>query len=141
MATDMHPKRSKIDEIFQDLLVSVLAVNNYSLEKAYRLCGRLRELGLLDVSIIAANRLDAGEIRERLVAAGYLRGEYIETLISKRIERILGEIHQRGSIEYLLSLDCDSSLVAQRLSGLYGVGPRVVSNFIRLQDTTEPGGS
>jgi len=137
--TDIPSKSSQVDEIFQDLLVSVLAVNNYSLEKAYRLCGRLQELGLLDVSVLVGNPLGAGEIRGKLIEAGYARGEYIETLISQRIERIFGAIKQRGSIEYLLSLDCGSDLVAQKLSGLYGVGPRVISNFIQLRASARPG--
>jgi hypothetical protein len=136
---DMSYKSSQVDEILQDLVVSVLAVNNYSLEKAYRLCGRLQELGLLDVSALAGNPLGADEIRSRLIEAGYARGEYIETLISQRIERIFGVIRQKGSIEYLLSLDCGSDLVAQRLSGLYGVGPRVISNFICLRESDRPG--
>ena len=136
---DMPSESSQVDEILQDLLVSVLAVNNYSLEKAYRLSGRLQELGLLDVSALTGNPLGADEIRSRLIEAGYARGEYIETLISQRIERIFGVIRQKGSIEYLLSLDCGSDLVAQRLSGLYGVGPRVISNFICLRESDRPG--
>jgi hypothetical protein len=136
---DIPSKSSQVDEILQDLVVSVLAVNNYSLEKAYRLCGRLQELGLLDVSALAGSPLGAGEIRSKLIEAGYARGEYIETLISQRIERIFGAIKQRGSTEYLLSLDCGSDLVAQRLSGLYGIGPRVISNFIYLRESGRPG--
>jgi hypothetical protein len=136
---DIPSKSSQADEILQDLLVSVLAVNNYSLEKAYRLCGRLQELGLLDVSALSGTSLCAGEIRGKLAAAGYSRGEYIETLISQRIERIFAAIKQRGSIEYLLSLDCHPDVVAQRLCGLYGVGPRVVSNFIQLRGSARSG--
>jgi hypothetical protein len=136
---DMSYKSSQVDEILQDLVVSVLAVNNYSLEKAYRLCDRLQELGLLDVSALDGNPLGADEIRSKLIEAGYARGEYIETLISQRIERIFGVIKQRGSTEYLLSLDCGSDLVAQRLNGLYGIGPRVISNFIYLRESGRPG--
>jgi hypothetical protein len=137
--TGMPPESGQINEVFQDLIVSVLAVNNYSLDKAYRLCGRLRELGLLDLSALSGNPLSADEIRGKLIAAGYRRGEYIETLISKRIERFFGDIRDRGCADFLLSLDCDSGLIAQRLSGLYGVGPRVVSNFVHLRGSTKPG--
>lgn len=137
--TGVHPESGRINEIFQDLIISVLAVNNYSLDKAYRLCGRLRDLGLLDLSALSGNPLSAGEIRGMLIAAGYHRGEYIETLISERIERLFGVIRDRGSVDFLLSLDCDSGLIGQRLSGLYGVGPRVVSNFVHLRGSSKPG--
>jgi len=137
--TGMPSESGQINEILQDLVVSVLAVNNYSLDKAYRLCGRLQKLGLFDLSTVSGDPLSAGEIRAKLIAAGYCRGEYIETLISKRIERIFGSIKDRGCADFLLSLDCDSDLVAQRLSGLYGVGPRVVSNFIHLQGSINQG--
>ena len=134
------PAQSQVDEIFQDLVVSVLAVNNYSLGKAYGLCGRLREQGLLDVSVLCNDPPGAADIRRKLIAAGYIRGEYVETLISQRIERILGSIKQRGLTNYLLSLDCDPDLLAQRMHGLYGVGPRVVSNFIQLREAARPQG-
>lgn len=125
-------------QIFEDLIVSVLAVNNYSLHKAYGLLYKLREVGILDLSVLSGEALNAREIRGKLVAAGYNRGEYVEVLISERIEKILSSIRGMGSDDFLLSLVGDSSLIAQKLSGLYGVGPRVISNFINLRDFPNP---
>lgn len=123
----------RLEDIFQDLVISVLSVNNYPLDKAYQLCSGLREAGLSDLSVFTGEPPSDCEIRGKLHAAGYRRGEYIESLISKRLGQIIKSIKDEGHVSFLSSLANDSEVIIQRLNSLYGVGPRVVSNFIHLR--------
>jgi hypothetical protein len=130
---DPSPGPAELGEVFEDLLISVLAVNNYSLNKAYALCERLRDVGLSDLLFVSVDLPDADDIYKRLAEAGYDRGEYIGSLISARIAAIMRAIKHEGCNEFLLCLMADSATVNAKLGGLYGVGPKVVSNFVSLR--------
>src|SRR5687767_14516591 len=58
------------DDPWQDLILSMLAVNGYSLEKAFGLADKFREQDLFDPKSLTSAR----DIAVRLNAAGYVRG-------------------------------------------------------------------
>ena len=102
--TDPASNNEILEDILQDLVVSVLSVNNYPLCKGYQLCSRLRESGLSDLSVFIGESPSNCEIRDKLLAAGYHRGEYIEDLISKRLERIIKFIKDEGCVNFCYHL-------------------------------------
>ena len=131
--TDPASSSEILEDILQDLVISVLSVNSYPLYKGYQLCPKLRESGLSDLSIFIGELPSDCEIRGKLLASGYNRGEHMETLISKRLGQIFKFIKDEGYVNFLLTIAGDSEVINKRLSSLYGVGPRVVANFIHLR--------
>src|SRR2546421_12171822 len=72
-----------IDDPWEDLIVSILSVNNYSLEKTYSTVETLRREGLFDPKNLM--RWTIKEIEIRLRRGGYDRGDYLSTLFALRI--------------------------------------------------------
>jgi hypothetical protein len=71
------------DSIAENLLIALLAVNNWSLERVFDLRGPLRDVGLLDFDSVTA--LSEDDVAGRLAAAGYARGDYMNKLMAIRI--------------------------------------------------------
>lgn len=108
------------------IIVSMLAVNSYSLERAYDLLPALRAAGL--TSPLMAVEKDAGEITVLLGKAGYKRG----LLTGMFAERLLAMMKAVGSGEMdaldglLAANDRDSALAL--LCRVRGIGPQVAAN-------------
>jgi hypothetical protein len=71
------------DDAWLDLVVALLAVNQYSVDKAYALAGDLRKTGLTDPRKLA--KWSTTEIEAKLMAAGYERGAFMNALFSERL--------------------------------------------------------
>lgn len=121
------------DDAWIDLVVSVLSVNNWPLERTYRLMEGLTGNGLANPSNLA--RLDETEIAERLKLAGYNRGEYMNRLLAARLAGLGTFINYHG-------VDAATRLISQKerpeleraLFGIYGIGPVVIRNFCLLRE-------
>jgi 3-methyladenine DNA glycosylase/8-oxoguanine DNA glycosylase len=122
------------EAIVRDLMIAILAVNQYSVERASEVVERFDEVGLADPAHVM--RLDESAIAERLEQAGYQRGDYMCRLMAKRILSAatalangisaIAECEQRGDIHSLRS----------RLLAIHGVGPKVVSGYCALRKLT-----
>ena len=123
-------------ELAEHVLVSLLAVNSWSLERVYNLRGGLREAGLVDFD--AVEKLSIEEVAERLSAAGYTRGDYMNTLMALRISSMApvlsAEELERLSEDVEAGRRDDANALLRRIKG---VGPSVLTSFWVLRGLPE----
>ncbi len=114
------------------LVVSILSVNNYLLERAYGLLERLEKEGLLDPARLG--QWDIGEVVGRLDRAGYGRGPGITKIVAERMVA-LGVWASKREFEKctrdLVTMPDDE--VGELLLSVKGVGPMVLRNFLLLR--------
>src|SRR6266850_2180861 len=84
-----------------DLVCALLAVNLWTIEKAFSLKEGLEHEGLVDLDRVAV--MSQGEVFERLERAGCRRGHYITGLLSHRLVEVAkamanGGIHRVGEL-------------------------------------------
>ena len=121
-----------IDDPWEDLIVSILSVNNYSLEKTYSTVETLRREGLFDPKNLM--RWTIKEIEIRLRRGGYDRGDYLSTLFALRIASLGKFVASDGiqECERILRKG-DATEIRQYLSPVRGIGPRVLANYFLLR--------
>ena len=117
--------------MWADLILSMLAVSSYPLERVIPLEAGLRDEGVLEPLNLCS--WSATETAGHLRAAGYDRGKltalYADRLIS------LGTLVARGDADLLkvaLESGSDDELEGALLS-VHGVGPAVVRSFLALR--------
>jgi hypothetical protein len=108
------------------LLMALLAVNNYPLEKAWALLPRMRELGLTDPARVAA--MDMPATIEALTAAGYDR-KNLTWMFAERVMALMAAIHggELAGLDEAIAAK-DKGRATELLDRVRGVGPRVIQN-------------
>jgi len=120
------------DELWSDLVVAMLAVNNCSLEKTYAHLEGLKAAGLCSPENLSAWGVD--EIVQRLQQAGCNRGSFMTQLYAKRLSSLGAATSATGTKKFTSILGCTSrSEVANLLLPINGIGPRVLENFFLLR--------
>jgi hypothetical protein len=124
----------KTDNIAENILISLLAVNGWTVDRVFPLTERFRAVGLLDFAAVSGLQVEG--IAERLARAGYARGEYMNLLLASRVLSMatalsLTELERLK--QYLLESRADE--VSSTLRGIKGVGPVVLETFWGLQNT------
>jgi 3-methyladenine DNA glycosylase/8-oxoguanine DNA glycosylase len=119
------------DSTLEALVASILAVNNWPLEKTWNLLPQLRARQLLNVNAAAA--FDQGEMTVRLAEAGYDRGAVLTPMIADRISALMRAV-QDGSLTDFESLlgRRDKKAAVECLCRVKGVGPKVAENVWML---------
>jgi 3-methyladenine DNA glycosylase/8-oxoguanine DNA glycosylase len=114
---------------FLDLVVAMLAVNRWSLERTAALSAKLADEGFGNPSLVLST--DAEELAGRLEAAGYQRGTFMQTLLANRIVDAASKFDEG----YLKQLEREHATQRIRafLIRINGVGPEVVGNFLLLR--------
>jgi hypothetical protein len=130
----MTSNPSKAEDITSDLLLAVLAVNSWSLERVGALYEGLRANGLFDVSVMSD--LTTEEIEGRLNVAGYKRGPVLGAMMALRVHNIALSLAEGGA-QHLADLEAADDVQAARqyLFSLKGVGPAVVENYFLLRSS------
>lgn len=109
-------------------VLSLLAVNNYSLTKTWALRPRLHEERLL-----APGHWEPSEAADALRCVGYDRGEFLTGLIAERVAHFLTIADE----SYLRSLSEAEALgteeVTEVLTSIKGIGPVVAKNALLLR--------
>lgn len=120
------------DSPWEDLVISVLAVNQYSLEKTYACKQGLQEQELTDPS--ALSQLSQREISSRLRTGGCDRGEFMTDLFAKRLSA-LGEHVRSVGVEQSSDILAGKSRhkIEHFLEPVNGIGPVVLRNFFLLR--------
>ena len=120
------------DAVVGHLVVAMLTVNNWALEKAWAILPKLTELELCDPQRLSA--LSHDEIFARLKRAGYTKSDYVVGLLADRL-REMAKVMATVKPEKLTELmepghekDRDQFFLA-----LKGVGPAVLESFVALQ--------
>lgn len=115
-----------------DLIIALLAVNRWTLDRAFDIAEGLKRAGLTDATKLAA--MPESEIAVRLGEAGYKRGSFMESLLARRIRRA-SDVLVNGGLRRIADLERagDAKGIREFLLTLEGVGPEVAKNFIALR--------
>jgi hypothetical protein len=129
MATDRDVVR---DDVWEDLVVAVLSVNQYSLERTYSALEGLRTSGLFEPANLM--KWDVDEFGRRLRAAGCDRGEFMTNLFAVRLAS-LGHFLSQTGVEQVKRVlrSKNHQLIEQTLLPVKGTGPKVIKNYCFLQ--------
>jgi hypothetical protein len=125
------------DDVWEDLVVSILAVNQYSLEKTYAIVGGLREAGLASPQNLGAWEID--RIVSRLKSAGCDRGAFMTPLFAARLSslgKVVGARGMSACADILAGKDFEE--IRRLLLPVNGIGPKVMRNFCLLRGIDFP---
>lgn len=122
-----------VDEPWEDLVISILSVNQYSLERTYSSLEGLRKQGLFDPKNLM--RWDQDQVVDRLKSAGCYRGQFMTSLFAVRLCNL-------GALVETKSIDASTRIIASRnrraieelLLPVNGIGPKVIANFCLLRE-------
>jgi hypothetical protein len=125
--------KNDVDDPWADLVVSVLSVNNRSLENIYTHIDTLRKQGLFQPKNLSTWNLET--LVARLKAGGYDRGAFMTNLFALRLANLGQHVQQVG-------LDACSKIIAggdvkaieRLLLPVNGIGPAVIRNFCFLRN-------
>lgn len=115
-----------------DLVIAILSVNNYPLEKTFALFESLEDNGLFDPTVLAG--LSATDVARKLGAAGYNRGDTMTAIFTERLSS-LGQLTSSVPVESASRIlkTGDHKEVSSLLSSVKGIGPKVLANFFLLR--------
>lgn len=119
-------------DVLEDLILAILAVNNYPLEKAFALRDRLRAQGWMEPQRVA--KLSHEDAVAALKAAGYDRGPTMNSIFASRLQELGQFVVKHGLDTIATPLKAGKKdQVEALLLDLHGIGPAVVRNFWLLQ--------
>lgn len=121
-----------LDCPWEDLVVSILSVNQYSLERTYSSLLGLREQEITDP--LSLEQWHPQEIEIRLRAAGCDRGQFMTKLFAERLANLGKLIRTIGIAEcqrIIAGQDVES--IENLLEPVNGIGPVVLRNFYFLR--------
>jgi len=131
---EQEPKtKGATDDPWEDLVVSLLSVNQYSLERTYESIKGLRDQRLFNPTNL--KQWDHGEFVARLKAAGCDRGQFMTSLFALRLANLGALIQSKGfdSCTRIIS-GRDTRAIEELLLPVNGIGPKVIANFYLLRD-------
>ena len=132
MKHDNFTKPDDRDNVWEDLVVSILSVNQYSLTNTYSKIESLREMGIVNPKNL--EKWKATEIVDFLRKGGCDRGEFMTNLFSERLAS-LGELISSRGIDICenILLSRDTKAITELLIPVNGIGPKVLKNFFFLR--------
>jgi hypothetical protein len=117
---------------WEDLVVSILSVNQYSLERTYTSLPGLREQKITDPVSLAAWEFE--EIEGRLRSAGCDRGPFMTKLFALRLSALGALIRTKGVAECEQVIGGnDPKDIEHLLRPVNGIGPVVLRRFFLLR--------
>ncbi len=128
--------KAAIDDPWEDLVVSMLSVNQYSLERTYESIAGLREQGLFNPQKLT--QWEQAEIVASLKSAGCDRGPFMTNLFALRLANLGALIQSKGldACSKVIS-GRDTQMIEQLLLPVNGIGPKVIANFCFLRDISK----
>ena len=120
------------DDPWSDLVVSMLSVNQFPLERAYALLPGLQSEKLTDPAELS--KRTPPEIYAKLIAAGYNRGEFMTYLFAERLVS-LGTFVQSAGIANCETVmkGHDARALEKLLLPINGIGKVVMENLFLLR--------
>jgi len=121
------------DNVWEDLIISILSVNQYKLQSTYSKVSSLRLVG-----IFAPQNLKtwtSEEIKNRLISGDCDRGSFMTHLFAERLSSLGELVRKRGVSECeRVLLSEDKGLITELLMPVRGVGEKVLENLFMLRD-------
>lgn len=132
MKSQNSAKPHDTDNVWEDLVVSILSVNQYTLNNTYSRIESLREVGLFNPKNL--KEWNAAEINRRLHLAGCDRGAFMTNLFAERLAALGELIANRGidTCENIL-LAGDTNAITDFLMPVKGIGSKVLKNLFALR--------
>src|SRR3989442_146181 len=118
--------------VHKALVVALLAVNSYPIERVRGIQAALEKVGLFDLTKLGS--FTEAEIAERLRKAGYDRGAFLTDLIASRLQNVgqyLGTLDVESAMRVLTCGSAED--VRAVLSKAKGIGPTVIRNFLLIR--------
>lgn len=123
----MEPK-SIPEEAVRNLMVALLDVNSYPIEKVVSCSQELEEEGIFDPEQVS--RWTEEDAVRRLARAGYNRGPFMTAFLAERLLSVSRFLQEGGRSVFKRA--CETRRVeevAGALKGVRGVGPAVLRNL------------
>lgn len=117
-------------ETLCELVVAIMAVNNYPLERAWGLKESLEREGLLSVERLSTASHE--EIYDALTRIGCQRSDYVRGLITQRLQGAARYLQKNPDLLEKAATVRSQEEALRLLDPLPGVGPRVVESFLLL---------
>ena len=125
------------DDPWEDLVVAILSVNQYSLERTYGAIEGLRREHIAAPSNLA--RWLPQEIEERLRAAGCDRGTFMTGLFARRLCALGALVRDKGADACRSVIGgSDMEAIQGLLLPVHGIGPVVLRKFFVLRNIDVP---
>lgn len=121
---------SSSGEVWEDLIIAMLAVGGFSVRKVLEMRGSLAGAGLLEAKNLVA--WDAGRVTRELNSAGYSRG-MLTGMYAERLVTAIGSLADRLEENAAVLLSDDSDQIAALLLPQHGIGPKVVETYLTLR--------
>jgi hypothetical protein len=120
-------------KIWEDLVLAILSVNQYSLENTYSKIKGMRQEGLCEPENLAG--WTPPEINLRLKRAGLDRGQFMTKLFAERLSS-LGQYLNSVGIEHCQRILAQGapSAIKRLLLPVKGIGPKVLARFFLLEE-------
>jgi hypothetical protein len=114
------------------LVVAVLAVGGFSLQRAWNLIASFQTEGLTDSK--AVEKYDEAEVVRRLARSGFNRGPTVTTSMAKRLMALHVAVRD-GVLAQAVRLLRDGRIkdAEKVLCTIKGVGPTVFNQFVMLE--------
>lgn len=114
------------------LVVALLSVGGYPLQRTRDRLEKIREAGLTDPNVVRA--LSEAAVVTRLAGAGYDRGPEVTTSMARRLIALHAAVRD-GVLDRALVLLTDKKTDDARaiLCKIKGIGPGVFGNFLALE--------
>ena len=125
--------RGQVDNVWEDLVVSIISVNQYSLEKTYAAIDGIRSEKLATPDHLTT--WGSPYIEERLRAAGCDRGTFMtRRLFAERLAALGSFVREQG-VERCQSVIAgkDTKAIEALLLPINGIGPVVLKRFYLLR--------
>ena len=121
------------DDVWGDLIVSILSVNQYTLDRTYQVLDGLRAAGLFDPKNLV--KWDKTECIERLKSAGCDRGGFMTNLFAARLASLGQFLSGTGISEVARILQShNKATIEAALLPVNGIGPKVIANYCLLRE-------
>lgn len=125
---------NKPQEIWEYLVISILSVNQYKLDRTYLKFKNLEEVGLFFPDNLV--KWNQNEILNKLVDAQLDRGPYMNNIFSARLKELGNSIENYGKEHYeKFLLSQDKIEIEKFLIQVKGIGNRTIQNFFFLMES------
>lgn len=122
---------------WDDLVISILSVNQYSLERTYDLLQGLQRQKITDPLSLAL--WEPQEIESKLKAGGCDRGAFTTKLFAERLSALGRFVRTKGIDECDKIVGSrDARAIENLLMPIKGIGPVVLRNFFSLRGIRTP---
>lgn len=124
---------NKKSSVLEDLFISLLSVNNVSIEETYSHIESMRKEDIFEP--LKLEKLSIEEIGNNLKKAGYNRGG-VNYILAERLLDLSKKINLQGKKEFEISIsNPDKKDLKDFLLTIKGIGNKVVDNFFILRNS------